>query len=59
MVGQEDQPPEKSVKEIQHGDDEEMAQATHLSRDINKRKWHNGLQDDSRALEDEPSDGPP
>jgi hypothetical protein len=51
MVGQGDPPPAKTT--------EEMARATHLARELDKRKGHNGLQDDSRALEDEPGDGSP
>jgi hypothetical protein len=35
-----------------------MAWAEHLARELNKRKGHNGLQDDSGATEDEPMDGP-
>jgi hypothetical protein len=35
-----------------------MAWAEHLARELDKRKGHNGLQDDSRASEDEPRDGP-
>jgi hypothetical protein len=47
MVGQGDPPPTKTTKEIQQEAEEEMAQAAHLARELDKRKGHNDLQDDS------------
>jgi hypothetical protein len=49
MVGQGDPPPTKSTEEIQQEAEEEMARAARLARELDKRKEHNGLQDDSRA----------
>jgi hypothetical protein len=36
-----------------------MARGEHLARELDKRKGHNGLQDDSGASKDEPRDRPP
>jgi hypothetical protein len=59
MVGQGDPPPPKTTEEIHQEAEEEMAWATHLARELDKRKGHNSMQDDSGALEDEPGDGAP
>jgi hypothetical protein len=59
MVGQGDPHPAKTTEEIQWEVEEEMARAAHLAMELNKRKGHNGLQDDSGAPEDEPGDGAP
>jgi hypothetical protein len=45
--------PEKTTKELQREADEEIARAKWLAQELDKRKGHNGLQDDSRGLEDE------
>jgi hypothetical protein len=58
-VGQGDPPREKTTEEILQEAEEEIARATHLARELDKRKGHNILHDDSRALEDEPKDGAP
>jgi hypothetical protein len=59
MVGQSDQPPEKTAEETQQEAEEEIARAERLGRELDKRKGHNGLQDDSEGLEDEHRDGAP
>jgi hypothetical protein len=59
LVGQGDEPPEKTVEEIQWEAKEEIAQVAHLARDAQRGKKHNSLQDDSRASDDEPRDGSP
>jgi hypothetical protein len=59
MVGNREELSEKTVKEIQREADEEIARAAHLARKAERGKRHNGLQDDSGALDDEPSDGAP
>jgi hypothetical protein len=59
MVGQGCQPPEKTTKEIQREAEEEIARAERLARELDKRKGHNGLQDDSEGSEDEHRDGAP
>jgi hypothetical protein len=38
---------------------EEIARAVRLARELDKRKGHNSLQDDSGGLEDERPDGAP
>jgi hypothetical protein len=43
MVGQGEEPPEKTVEEIQQEAEEEIAQATHLARDAEREKRYNGL----------------
>jgi hypothetical protein len=54
---------EKTTKEIQQEDEEEIACAAHLARELDQArdrgKRHNGLQDDSGASDDEPKDGAP
>jgi hypothetical protein len=59
MVGQGDEPPEKTVEEIQLEAEEEIARAAHLTRDAERGKRHNGLQDNSGASDDEPRDATP
>jgi hypothetical protein len=59
MVGQGDPPPAKTTEEINWEAEEEMAQATRLARELDKRKGHNGLQNDFGALEDETGDVAP
>jgi hypothetical protein len=39
--------------------EEEIAQAAYLARDGERGKRHNGLQDDSRAFDDETRDDSP
>jgi hypothetical protein len=43
MVGQSDQPPEKTAEETQQEAEEEIARAERLGRELDKRKGHNGL----------------
>jgi hypothetical protein len=50
---------EKTAKEIQREAKEEIACAECLARELDKRKGHNGLQDDSGGSEDEHPDGAP
>jgi hypothetical protein len=50
MVGQGDPPPAKTTEVIQQEDGQEMARATHLARELDKRKEHNGLLDDSGGV---------
>jgi hypothetical protein len=57
MVGQGDQPSDKTTKEIQREVDEEIAREARLARDAERGKMHNGLQYNSGALEDEPRGG--
>jgi hypothetical protein len=59
MVGEGEEPLEKTVKEIQREAEEEIARAACLARDAKKGKRHNGMQDDSRAYDDEPRDVAP
>jgi hypothetical protein len=59
MVGQGDLSPAKTTEEIQREAEEEMARSAHLARQIDKRKGHNNLQDDSGVSEDEPGDEAP
>jgi hypothetical protein len=35
--------PEKTIEELQREDEEEIAQAERLARELHKRKGHNGL----------------
>jgi hypothetical protein len=51
--------PEKTIEELQREDEEEIAQAERLARELHKRKGHNGLQDDSRGSKAERPDGSP
>jgi hypothetical protein len=59
MVGNGEELPDKAVEEIQRETDKELACAAHLSREAKRGKRHNGLQDDSGVLEDEPRDDAP
>ncbi len=63
MVGDREELPEKTTKEIQREAEEEIARVAHLARELDqervKGKKHNGLQDDSGASDDEPRDGAP
>jgi hypothetical protein len=56
MVGQGGQPLEKNAEEIQWDVEEDIAHAECLARELNKRKGHNGQQDNS---EDEHRDAAP
>jgi hypothetical protein len=59
MVGNGEELPDKMVEEIQQETDIELARATRLSREAERGKKHNIIQDDSGVLEDEPGDGAP
>jgi hypothetical protein len=59
MVEQGGEMPEKTTKELQREVEEEIAHAEQLARELNKRKGHNGLHDDSRGSKDECLDGAP
>jgi hypothetical protein len=59
MVGQGEEPPEKTIEEIQQEAEEEIARASRLASDAERGKRHNDLQDDSGASDDEPRDGAP
>jgi hypothetical protein len=59
MVGNGEEPQEKTVEEIQREAEEEITHATHLAREAEKGKRHNSLQDDSSASDDQPRDGAP
>jgi hypothetical protein len=59
MVGNGEELPDKTVKEIQWETNMELDCAAHLAREAKRGKRHNGLQDESNALEDEPGDGTP
>jgi hypothetical protein len=50
---------EKTTKEIQREAEEEIARVERLARELDKRKGHIGLQEDSGGSEDERRDGPP
>jgi hypothetical protein len=43
IVGQGEEPHEKTVEEIQREVEEEIARAAHLARDAERGKRHNGL----------------
>jgi hypothetical protein len=43
MVMQGDEPPKKTIKEIQQEAEEELDWAVHLARDAERGKRHNGL----------------
>jgi hypothetical protein len=58
-VEQGGEPPKKTANEIQWEAGEEIARTEHVARELDKRKGHIGLQDDSRGSEDEPRDGFP
>jgi hypothetical protein len=59
MVGNGEELPDKMVEEIQQETDIELARATRLSREAERGKKHNIIQDDSGVLEDEPGEGAP
>jgi hypothetical protein len=59
MVGSREELPEKTDEEIQQEADEEIAHIPCLAREAEKWKRHNGLQDESSMLDDEPRDGTP
>jgi hypothetical protein len=59
MVGEGEQPPEKTTEEIAREDEEEITRTTHLAREARIGKRCNGLQDNSGSLDDEPRDGAP
>jgi hypothetical protein len=59
MVEQGGKLSEKITKEIQREAKKEIACAEHLARELDKRKGHNGFQDNSGGSEDEHRDGPP
>jgi hypothetical protein len=52
-------PPAKTTEEIKQEVEEEMTRVAHLAMELDKRKGHNSLQDDSRTLEDVLGDGAP
>jgi hypothetical protein len=57
MMGQGEQPPEKTAKEIALEVEEEIARAARLAKEADKGKRHNGPDDDSGSSDDEPRDG--
>jgi hypothetical protein len=57
MVEQGGEPSEKTAQEIQREAMEGIAHAEHLARELDKRKGHNSLQDDSGGSKDEHRDG--
>jgi hypothetical protein len=59
MVGNGKEPRETTVEEIQREIEEEITRPARLAREAKRGKRHNGLQDDSSALDDEPRDGAP
>jgi hypothetical protein len=59
MVEQGGELPEKTTEELQREAEEEIARDEQLARELDKRKGHNGLQDDSGGSEDEHSDRAP
>jgi hypothetical protein len=59
MVGEGEQPTEKTTRENAHEAKEEIARAAQLAKEANRVKRHNNLQDDSGSFEDEPRDGAP
>jgi hypothetical protein len=54
MVEQGGELPEKTTEELQRKAEEEIARAERLARELDKRKGHNGLQDDSGGLNERP-----
>jgi hypothetical protein len=56
MVAQGDQPPKKTTVELQQEAEEKIARAARLAKEIDKRKGHIDMQDDSGASEDEHPD---
>jgi hypothetical protein len=59
MVAQDGVLPEKTTEEHQWEVDEEIARTERLAQELDKRKGHNGMQDDSGASQDERPDGAP
>jgi hypothetical protein len=59
MAGNGEELLDKMVEEIQWENDEELARTACLAREAERGKRHNGLQDNSGVLEDEPRDGAP
>jgi hypothetical protein len=59
LVAQDGELPEETTEEHQQEVDKEIACAERLAQELNKRKGHNGMQDDSGASEDERPDGAP
>jgi hypothetical protein len=59
MVGQGDEPPEKTIEEIQWEAKEEIARAARLARDAERGKRHNDMLDNLGASDDESRDGAP
>jgi hypothetical protein len=59
MVENEEELSDKMVEEIQWEADEEVAHTSCFAREGEREKWHNDLQDDSGASDDEPRDGAP
>jgi hypothetical protein len=59
MMEQGGELPEKTTKDLQWEAGEEIARAKRLAWELDKRKGHDGLQDDSGGLKDEHPDGAP
>jgi hypothetical protein len=59
MLGNLEEPPEKTDEEIQREAEEEIACRARLAKEGEKGKRHNGLQDNSGASDDEPRYGAP
>jgi hypothetical protein len=59
MVEQGGELPEKTNEELQREAKEEIAYAERLARELDKRRGHNSLQDNSGGLVDERPDGAP
>jgi hypothetical protein len=59
MVGNVEELPEKTVEETQREADKEIAHVARVAKEAKRGKRHNGQQDDSGALDDEPRDGAP
>jgi hypothetical protein len=59
MAGNGEELLDKMVEEIQWENDEELARTACLAREAERGKRHNGPQDNSGVLEDEPRDGAP
>jgi hypothetical protein len=59
MVEQGGELPEKTIEEIQQEVEEEIARVVRWTKELDKRKGHNDMQDDSKASEDEHPDGAP
>jgi inosine/xanthosine triphosphate pyrophosphatase family protein len=59
MEAQGDQTLEKTTEELQREAEEKIARAARLAKEIDKRKGHIGMQDDSGTSKDEHLDGAP